>query len=1087
MGAIEDAVDAAADFIGPYLNRKSGDSTNESPNTPEEQGGEELVEQALLHLQKINEVEQTKAPDAPYDGSLVGVVYGLLDLVTSLGVLPYLGPGVAFGQRPQSVLVASLSIASHRNDYALARVVGDLLPIFQQDGSGVQPLLAQRILPDILSALLELVFAPNVSSELHIRFQPQYERLLASIPTSRLLPIFSSFLQYNVPPWLRQHVGRELAILPLRENGVRSTVEFLSLSYLSKNGQVPQDASGSQSQIPIPLEAITQAARLLAAVPSDMEATTWFTKLAPQLWSLLDGSAGVELSRAAGHIIAGGVLNRKSIGAPGTIGWDLFARPLLEALRPESSAVRTVRPVSSDQVLVQERDLKVALKRLSTMLAAVTHAGIVKRLVHPILLSLWALLTYTKSRSSLDAQWAALARSILIRYISIACDPKQIDRIATRLFWDGEDSWTFGPGSHGGVEIRKRSSNDDLGGMGGLLMRIQNLDERVKLLITLLSEANVDDEVAGAIFVQTTQRWLRAGQTSKETTTSLTIGDDTDPLATLADAKLSEALANRFQDKFARSPQHIMSLIQQILENFVQEHQAKSKNLTDSHKPSRANLGTLVAPKSEQVPSGPGADTESEDLVSFALSILSTFVNASNTAAQSQSRDLYTPILHFLRYLSQSASNPPLSPLITNASSNLLLTLEPTTAPAPTSPSHLETISDYRKTLTSALTDLTSPDPPNRTWALSTLHNLLRNPISFPLIDVPSTAHLLLHTSLSDPESYVHIAAIPVLKTLTTLAPNPTLRILLDAFIDINEDSLRLRKTAHRIKDNADELEQALDSRLRVGEVLHNLILSPQFLSATPTRNENLNAILSTCLSIASRRGNRPTALSTRQEISERERREQEEAEAAWGGPIPNLLDPEGENVAELQERDALFKIVQGWQDTGVEEDVRIRASALSLIGDMFELRVDMLRQVDVNAGLQMASQILVIETGEVKAILRRAAVLVVMGLLRGLDSELEAGRESLAGLGVKVAGEVERVVRWVRDEDGDDMVRGHAESVLEGFETWRMKKLFKLGEGQVQLDSNLGLAGSLRGLEVNPTLREAGQGQRKFVVEEIE
>ncbi|KAF2661408.1 hypothetical protein K491DRAFT_765016 [Lophiostoma macrostomum CBS 122681] len=1061
MGADEAAVDAAADFIGPHLR------------------AEELVNQALSHLQKINEAEQTKAPDSPYDGSLVGVVYGLLDLVTSLGLLPYLAPGVAFGQRPQSVLLASLSIAPTRNDSALAELVQNLLPIFHQDGSGVQPFVTQRILPDLLSALLELAFAPDVTSELHATFRPRYEAFLVSTPTSRLLPIFSSFLQQNVPPWLRQ------------QNGVRSTIEFLSLSYLSKNGRVPQDASGSQSQIPIPLESITQAARLLAAVPSDMDSTMWFTELAPQLWSLLDGSAGVELSRAAGHIIAGGILNRKSVGAPGTIGWETFARPLLDAIRPGSSTITSVRQGPSDEVIVEEKDLRVALRRLSTMLAAVTHAGIVKRLVHPILLSLWALLTYAKTRPSLDARWVTFPRSILIRYNTLACDPKQMDRIATNLFCDGEALWTFGPGSHGGVEIRKRSSNDNdmdgMGGKGNLLMRIQNLDERIKLLISLLSEANVEDEVVGTIFVQTTQRWLRAGQTNTGTKISLTIGDDIDPLATLIDAKLAEALASAFQDKFARSPQHIISLMEQILQNFVQEHQEKSKKLVDSNKPSRTNLGTLVTSESEHGPSTSATDTESEDLVSFALSILSTFVNASTATSQAQTKDLYTPILPSLRYLSQPNLNPQLSPLITNASSSLLTTLQPTTIPTGNSSSHSATLSKHRKTLTSALTDLTSPDPPNRTWALSTLHTLFRDPISFALIDVPSTAHMLLHTSLSDPESYVHSAAIPVLGTLTTLAPNPTLRILLDVFTDINEDALRLRRTAHRSKDKADELEQALDSRLRVGEVLHNLILSPSFWSAAPTRYENLHAVLSTCLSISSRRGHRPTTLSTRQDISARERVDQEEAEAAWGGPIPNLLDPEGENAAELEERDALFKIVQGWQDTGVEEDVRMRASAMSLVGDVFEQRVDMLRQVDVDAGLQMASQILVVETSEVKAILRRAAVLVVMGLLRGLDAELEAGRESLAGLGVKTADEVERVVRWVRDEDGDDLVRGHAESVLEGLETWKMKKLFKLGQGQVQLDANLGLAGTLRGLDVNPVVQGAGREQRKVVVEEIE
>jgi hypothetical protein len=108
------------------------------------------------------------------------------------------------------------------------------------------------------------------------------------------------------------------------------------------------------------------------------------------------------------------------------------------------------------------------------------------------------------------------------------------------------------------------------------------------------------------------------------------------------------------------------------------------------------------------------------------------------------------------------------------------------------------------------------------------------------------------------------------------------------------------------------------------------------------------------------------------------------------------------------------------------------------------------------------------------------------MGLLRALDEELDAGLDSSVGLGMKQQDEVERVLRWVKDEDGDKLVRDHAASVVEGLETLRMKKLYRVRDEGVKLGPDLGLEGGLRGLNVRPEVDDA-QRKRKMVVEEIE
>lgn len=1077
MAAVEDAVSAGAEFIGPFLEGKYHPAPDHSPEQRDTENNE-LVENAIAHLQKINEADRNQDQNAPYDGSLVGVVYGLLDLVTSLGIIPFLSPDVAFSQRPRSVLRSPLWRRQSHNDAYLSLILETLIPIIEQDGTGIQGLVSQRILPDIIAGVAELAFSPR--SEYQARYLKHYDSILESISTSRLFPILTSYLQQNIPTWLRQRVSKELAIVPLRAHGVRHTVEFLSLSYLSKNSQMPEDISGSHSQIPIPLEAITQTSKLLASVPSGMDTAEWFTQLAPQLWTLLDGTEGVELSRAAGQIITGGILNRRATGAPGTIGWELFARPIHQTISPSPSAKAAKRQSTLDPVTVDEQDLKTALKRLQVIVSSVSHTGLLKRLLGPVLLSLWGLMEYAESRPSLDAFWKTTPRAILLRYMHIACDPKQVDLIATNLFWDGETSWTFAPGSHSGVEIRARpQGNNALSGTGGLFSQIGKLDGLVASFINLLGDAKIEDETIGSIFLCITKRWLSPGRGDAEAKPSLKDEDDFNPLSALADAKLSEAMAKRFNKNFARSPQHIIELTGQLLQNFVDEYKAQIKKIDDSKKPSRAALKNIVKSEGETPGRPVTSGMESEDLVSFALSILNTLITSPDFKLEGPASDNLSRIVPCLQYLTKPQPDLPIPALIVNASSNLLHILQPSAA-AQQEPD--DPLVQHRATLKSALTDLTSPEPPDRTWALSTLRKLIQDPMAFPLIDIPSITHMLLSASLADPESYVHIAAIPVLVDLATRAQNPTLRIIVDAFVDVDERSLRLKKEQ--------DIQEALDFRLRVGEVLNNFVLDDEYWVRginIGTRLSSLKTIVDAVLSVASRRGQRKETLSQRTTILELERQKNEEAEAAWGGPIPNLLDPEGENPAEQAERDALLKIVQGWEDTGIEEDVRIRASALSILSMVFENRLDLLSQSTLDAGLQMALQILAIETGPVKAILRRAAVLVFMGLLRGMDALLEMGKESTAGLEMRKSGEIEQLLQWVRSEDNDELVRSHAENVIEGLETWRTKKLFRIRDEGLRLGDNLDLRGNLQGLDINPLAHRDNKQRRGPMVEEIE
>ncbi|USP74555.1 hypothetical protein yc1106_01829 [Curvularia clavata] len=1084
MGAIEDAVDAAANFIGPFVD-KNRKYTGDEPTSS-------LVEKSLSHLQAINAADLVADPNAPYDASLAGVVYGLLDLITTLAILPQLSPGVTFSQRPRSVLTTILSTSPGPSLDSLALIIEGILPILEQRGSGVQPLLSQRILPDIVSALAELSFSPSSSEHARSRFSPVYKHIITEIPTSRLLPILTTFMQQPLPEWLKPVISRELSMIPLRSQGVRHTIEFLALSYLSKNSHVPEGATGPSSQIPIPLEAITQASKLLVLPPSGITQDDWIRRLAPQLLHLLDGGEGKELSRAAGQIIAGGILSKKTTGAPGTVGWEIFAQPILHMVSPKNAKIPSSEKLQNTSVIVEEGDLKLALRRLNTLISSYSHAGLIRRLVSSLLLPLWTLFNYSKARPSLEKEWTSLPKSIMLRYIEIACDAKQIDNIAQHLFWDGDGTWTFGPGSEGGVEIRRRAEyrqENDTSIMEGIVGQISNLDNRVNLLVSLLVEASIPDDFAASVFLSTTKRWLQPAQPPAQL---LADGDFMgDPLSALIDAKLSECLARHFQDRFARSPDHIIELMTHLIQNFVSRHRtASSKSRTSK----RAMLSSIVQ-KRDQEDAESEDDTVNEDLVSFALSILNTLLVSPDFKKTPSVMGMLHELLPSLAYLTQSQdqTQSPVPSLIKNSASALLHLIMPMAGSSSTQASLEATkttdpLAEHRATLRTCLSELQSPEPPNRTWSLNNIHSLLKNPTAFPVIDVPSLTHTLLSSSLADPESYVHLAAIPVLVTMAARAPKPVVGILVDAFVDVDERSLKLAR-GKQTDEKEKELKNALDLRLRVGEVLNTFTGGFDFWHSRGhdgMRYRCAKQITEACLLLSSRRGQRAQTLSMRNEVADNERRLKEEAEAAWDGPIPNIFEPDGADPQEQADYTALHKIVSGWENTGIEEDVRVRASALSVLSTLLEHRLDVVRQVSIDASLQMVLFILTMEREDAKAILRRAAVLVIMGLLRGVDAAIESGQKDTVTLNFKQQQEVERVIKWVKDEDTDELVRDHASSVMEGMETLRIKELHRVRDNGLDFGRNLGLEGNLRGLDIQPET-EKKEEKGKMMIEEIE
>jgi len=134
--------------------------------------------------------------------------------------------------------------------------------------------------------------------------------------TIALIPALNLLVQPGrTEPWLRAPLVAALATLPLRQRGVQDTIEFVLSVHPSSAGYDAAANAGRGSGMTH--EALNAASKLLSTPPAGMSPDQWFSGIAPQLFSLLQGEGEPEMDRAAAFIIGFGVLGRKIYGAPG--------------------------------------------------------------------------------------------------------------------------------------------------------------------------------------------------------------------------------------------------------------------------------------------------------------------------------------------------------------------------------------------------------------------------------------------------------------------------------------------------------------------------------------------------------------------------------------------------------------------------------------------------------------------------------------------------------------------------------------------------------------------------------------------------
>ena len=815
----------------------------------------------------------------------------------------------------------------------------------------------------------------------------------------------------------------------------------------------------------IALEVLNQAARLICSVPSTVSVEVYFSNVAPQLLALLDGDE-VDMRRAASYIIGFGILGRRSTGAPGTVGWKLLVEPLIATIspheRPKGSARAVIRsPDRKDLPLksfVTTADIHCGLSRLSALILIHPNPSLTKRLMTPLLLPIWGMMCRAKEERVVQP-WVEQCFNLTTTYLKISAGKNGFIRLVDNILWDGGHDWEYIFDTEGYISIQRR--HDSFSQPVNADSIVSKIDLRLEAYKQLLDCGAVDDAEIGEIFLHITEHWLGKEAPCAQSLNPIIEADTTeDPVTSLIYAKAAQEMLWKYRAIVTKHPIKLLHLVKQLLERFTstmsqdkrEQQEVKASQLSIS------DLNSIVRHQSQDGIAVLNNITEDiSDIISGCLSILSIVLSPTDSSVSEETSNLLNSLQPILFTIGLPQSSLPDSIRLTARNISALITIHisrDTTSQKPTSPTFDRYIED-RKKHSQALTHVNDSLPPIRVQGLSMLIQLIET--SSPILDIPSTCILLI-SMLQDDEEYIYLSAIKGLGLLSSRHSRIVVKMLVEQYVDHEE-------------------EMGLDQRLKIGEALLKTVEG----LGTALADDMTTVIAEGVIAVAGRRGKRSKDLRQKQESAAKDLATRKEAEDAWGGEVPQFDDDE-ENEDPVSER--LAKVLETWEGKEGEEDIRIRTSALSILGVAIESNIAGMGSSLASTAIDLAISILKVETVPEKAILRRAATLIIMSLVRALDRAREEGRQLRFGLAGESLEEVLTVLKYIEATDSDGIVRGHVVEVIDGLAVWRSKSLLDMTRGDMQRQPpNLGVNGKLAGLSVNLERRNVSQPR----IEEVE
>ncbi|KAL4803845.1 hypothetical protein BDV18DRAFT_39950 [Aspergillus unguis] len=1050
---------------------------------------------------QVFEIDQSQEDPNLEDARRRRILHALLDLISLEGIYPSLssGVGIPLQQRVISVLPAGVIAQQHApasaepQDVALLRrILATLTDIIFDARPSIQPVITGRIVSDIISAASDLGYNPGLpSGNDQVRYRQALAKVVEETPSSNLLPTLSALLQSNPTPWFKSIITGFLSRVPLRENGVLQTIIFLASQFSPSLGMEAEQEMSAGPQITV--NAIMHASRLLSSVPHSMEASDYFKTIGPQLLALIDGD-DPDLRKAAAYIVGNGILGKKTYGAPGTVGHSIFLEPIFKTLTGtlDESSRAYIMPSQKAQgpkpsLLSTESEILLSIARLKTLVLQPPNPGLVKRVVYPVLLPLWGLLCFSKQQQLKSFHEDIMV--ILQTYFGISVGFPSLKKIVDNFLFAGGDTCTYTSDLLNRISLKKPSSDDSAKDIVGL---VDSLQSRTELFSSLLEADPSRDEQTGEVFLYVSETWLTQHSSSARTPDKLQLYPDSDTsdhiVRKLVCAKIAETLLDTFKDTLSRRPLKVLELLKHIIDGELRQASTQSKT-TGSAETGRVSLSSLanIVP-SQQPDSNEATEHDPAESLQVVFSLLSTILASPEFSVTDEITDILRNVKERLDLLIPHLP-PSLSKSGTTASMLLEIQLD---SPEQHGSRSKSTENLDFETHRRALINLNSELPPVQAEGFSLLSELITK--SSPILDIPSTLTLLVSIITDSSETasndeFIYLNAIKIIGTLASRHPRTVLKTLTERYIDRSEVT-------------------TLDQRLKVGEALLRTV---QDLGEA-LAGETAKILGDALISVAGRRSQKPEAQKSRRQALEQERRRREldsqrqeenaSSEPAASKLLAEIRSEEGNSDSESETPEQIAhsaNIIAAWAAGSSRDeepdDLRVRASALSILAMAIQTNIQGLGSTILSSSVDLALATLTLEPDDESAILRRASAVLLLDILKAMDTARENrpsqnlgfgftlmddsatgfGDSSQSARGPSTIGNIPHMLRTlaaVEAHETDSIVRGHIRVLTESLEAWIEKSLmWGVGRhvGVEGDDPRLELGDRIAGLRVSP------------------
>lgn len=845
-----------------------------------------------------------------------------------------------------------------------------------------------------------------------------------------------------------------------------------------------------------------------------MDPVVYFSTIAPQLLILLDGD-DLDLEKTAAYVIGSGILGKRTYGAPGTIGHSILVEPIFKTLTADlDTFAKQWMTVSGNagggspgSTLANESMVLLAVNRLKSLTLQHPNPGLVKRLVYPILVPLWGLASFAIEQQKIHLHESVMA--LLQTYFGVSVGVQPLKKLVDHLLYNGGPTWTYTLDSKNRVSLKKRDATRE--DQFNLIQLMDSLQSRIEMFVNLLGSDPSSEERTGDIFLYVSETWLVKPSSAQHSLEQLRFPSEKNQsemiLQKLVSAKLAEKLLGNFKDTLSRRPLQVLELTKQIIDGESRRTSAQMKG-QKSGGVSFSSLANIV--DREDGEQAEALEQDSTESLSAIFSLLSTLLASPGFAVSNETR----PVLEDIKVqLDQLIPRLPSFLAKPGTTSSMLLEIHLTSpeqvGDAKEPSSKFSDLDTHRQ----ALTNLNSDLPPVQAEGFSLLSDLIKK--SSPVLDIPSTLTLLLSiitdTSASaSGEEFIYLNAIKLLGTLASRHPRTVVKTLVERYTDKTESA-------------------TLDQRLKIGE---SLLRTVQDLGEALTSNTG-KILGDGMIGVAGRRGYKPQAQKARRQHLDKEKRQEERVARrkekenvmpeGWKISSPaiaqdeleaHLLENEDDETESPEQATHSANILTAWaagaSSDSEPDDLRVRASALSILASAVQTNLAGLGPSIASSAVDLALSTLTLEPGPESAIVRRASVVLLLDILKALDTARETRGGSDLGFGFSLSDtaslgssvddyggrgsstignlpHILRTLHFVESCEMDTIVRGHIRVLIESLEAWTEKSLLwgigTRGREDEDNESRLELGDRIAGLNVDPL---AGRDARPRI-EEIE